>query len=137
MNHYRFEDLAVGKQERFTVTLTGEMFEQFYAITGDENPLHRDRDFAKSRGFSDRVSYGMLTASFLSTLAGVYLPGEHSLIQSVEVKFVKPCFPGDTLTVTGTVTALFESVRTFQMKVEIFRGEEKVLKGKMQIGLTE
>ena len=40
----------------------------------------------------------MLGASFFSTLAGVYLPGEHCLLHGVECKFAKPIFIGDTLT---------------------------------------
>ena len=46
----------------------------------------------------------MLTASFLSTLAGIYLPGEKSLIHSVETKMIKPVFIGDELIVTGKVS---------------------------------
>ncbi|MBQ9091319.1 MAG: hypothetical protein IJY52_03500, partial [Anaerotignum sp.] len=49
----------------------------FLAITGDINPLHNDQEFAQKQGHPDKVAFGMLTASFLSTLAGVYLPGRY------------------------------------------------------------
>ena len=77
MNHYRLADLTPGVTESFTVTITEEMMAQFYAITGDNSPIHMDADYAAGRGYPGRVVYGMLGASFLSTLAGVYLPGEH------------------------------------------------------------
>ena len=53
------------------------MMDQFLAITGDCSPIHVDADYAKDRGYPGCVVYGMLGASFFSTLAGVYLPGEH------------------------------------------------------------
>ena len=138
MNRYRFEDISIGLTERFTRKVTEEMMESFYQMTGDENPLHRDDTFAKRMGFSGRVVYGMLTASFLSTLAGVYLPGERSLIHKVETEFPRPVRIGDELTVTGKVSEINETFRFFVMKVTITNQEgKKVCRGKMQIGFLE
>lgn len=135
MNHYGIEDISVGMKESFHVQITEEMLEQFCSITGDVNPLHLDPEFAKDKGYPMKVAYGMLTASFLSTLAGVYLPGERSLIHSVESKFVKPVFPGDCLTVKGEVVEINDIFSVFTMKTVITNQKnEKVLRGKMQIG---
>lgn len=136
MNHYRFEDIYVGLKEEFQVTVTPEMLERFCWITGDINPLHTQESFAKRKGYETKVAYGMLTASFLSTLAGVYLPGESSLIHSVESKFTKPVYAGDVLTVSGQVTECNEMFSVFTMKTTIVNQKgEKVLRGKMQVGV--
>lgn len=136
MNHYKYEDLSIGMSESFNATVTDEMMNAFYGITGDNNPLHCSDSFAMEKGFSGKVVYGMLTASFLSTLAGVYLPGENSLIESTEVKFVRPVFPGDELTVEGKVSELNDTVRQMVMKVCIRnQNDEKVVRGTMKIGL--
>ncbi|MCR5503120.1 MAG: MaoC family dehydratase [Lachnospiraceae bacterium] len=138
MNRYGIGDLFIGQKESFQVVVTEEMMEAFYRITKDENPLHRDPEYAAENGYSQPVAYGMLTASFLSTLAGVYLPGEKSLIQSVELKFVKPVFSGDELTVTGEVTEIHESVRQIVLKTVITNRENvKVLKGIIKIGVRD
>lgn len=138
MNHYRFEDIHVGLKETFQVTVTAEMLKQFCLITGDVNPLHTQESFAKEKGYESRVVYGMLTASFLSTLAGVYLPGERSLIHSVESKFTKPVYAGDVLTISGQVTECNEMFSVFTMKTTIVNQKgEKVLRGKMQVGILE
>lgn len=70
MNRYRFEDLAVGMEEHFSASISEEMMDAFRALSADPNPLHLDAGFAKAHGFPDRVVYGMLTASLLSTLGG-------------------------------------------------------------------
>ena len=74
MNHYRYEALSVGMAERFSATITEEMMSAFRTLSGDPNPLHIDADFARAHGFPDRVVYGMLTASLLSTFGGGTFP---------------------------------------------------------------
>ena len=134
MNNYTFDELTVGMTESFKVTITEAMLDAFKGITGDVNPLHNDEEFAKAKGHPGRVAYGMLTASFLSTLAGVYIPGERSLIQQVETKFAKPVYIGDELTVTGEITELVESVQRLELKVTITNQDgKKVLRGTMGI----
>ena len=138
MNHYTFPEVKIGMKEEYTVTVDADMIEDFCRITGDVNPLHRDKSFAQSRGYASNVVYGMLTASFLSTLAGVYLPGENSLIQSVEVKFLLPVFPGDLLRICGEVKELNESVQQMVLNIAIYNQKHrKVLRGKMKVGFLK
>ena len=119
MNHYSINDLSIGHKESFTTEITSAMFDKFKEITGDINPLHNNEDFAKDLGHKGRVAFGMLTASFLSTLAGVYLPGERSLIHSVETKFTKPVYIGDVLNVSGEVVEINDTVNQIVLRVEI------------------
>lgn len=137
MNHYILSELAVGQSESFTVTVTPEMMEDFYRLTGDDSPIHRSEEYAAGRGYPGRVVYGMLGASFFSTLAGVYLPGEHCLLHGVEAKFARPVFIGDTLTVKGTVTEVNDTFKEITVKAEIFNQEgKKVTRGLYRAGLA-
>ncbi len=135
MNEYLYDDIYVGQEETFNVKITQKLMDNFFKLTGDCNPLHRDLDYAKSVGFDKNVVYGMLTASFLSTLAGVYLPGKYSLIHTIETDFVKPVFVGDTLTVKGIVKEKNDDFKVFWLKVDVFnQNGQKVVRGKMRIG---
>lgn len=138
MNTYTFEDIQIGMKEEFTVKVTDDMLHSFKGITGDINPLHCDKDFALKQGYKSCVAYGMLTASFMSTLAGVYLPGEYSLIHEVEQKFVLPVFPGDNLKIVGQVIDKNETFHYFDIKVIITNQDgKKVLRGKMKVGVLD
>ena len=138
MNHYRLADLTPGVTESFTVTITEEMMAQFYAITGDNSPIHMDADYAAGRGYPGRVVYGMLGASFLSTLAGVYLPGEHCLLHGVDLKFAKPIFIGDTLTVTGVVDEVNDTFREITIKASIVNQDgKKVNRAVIRAGVAQ
>ena len=139
MNEYRITDLSAGQQESFTVTVTEDMMAKFREITGDINPLHVSDDFAKEKGFPQRVAYGMLTASLISTLGGVYLPGKYCLIQGVEVRFAKPVFIGDVLEVTGEAVKVGRDLRYLEeIKVTIRnQRNEKVLRGLLKAGVMD
>ena len=137
MNAYRYEEIEVGHKESFTVTVTEEMMGSFRDITGDINPLHNDEGYARTEGYPGRVAYGMLTGSFLSTLAGVYLPGKYSLIQEVRLKFAKPVYIGDTLTVEGLVEEKNDTYSLLMVKATIKNQDGlKVCRAKMQIGVA-
>lgn len=135
INEYKFEDISIGHEETFEVSITKDMEDNFRHLTGDVNPLHFDDEFAKKTGnYPSHVTFGMLTASMLSTLAGVYLPGKYSLIHSVEVGFTKPVFVGDTLTVIGTVENKQDGLNLLMLKVAIKNQTGKtVVKGKMKV----
>lgn len=134
MNHYSYEEIVEGQKEFFTVTVTEEMLDSFEEITGDHNPLHRNCAYAQKKGYKEKVAYGMLTASFLSTLAGELLPGERSLIHKMEIEFPKPVYVGDTLCVEGMVKEKNDVFNTLELKV-IIKNQEgiKVLRGKMRV----
>ena len=133
---YLWEDLALGLEAAFAVTVTEEMMQQFLAITGDTNPLHVDPAFAARQGFPDRVVYGMLTAAFYSTLAGVHLPGRHCLLHGVDASFVKPVFVGTRLTISGKVSHLNDAYRQAQIAAQITDdGGVVVSRAKIRVGV--
>ena len=136
MNEYKMADLQVGMTESFKKKITYEMVDSFYELTGDENPLHLDEGFAKARGFKDRVVYGLLTSSFISTLGGCYLPGKYCLIQGVETKYLRPVFLGDEITVIGEVADIRTELNYVEIKVTMKnQNDEKVLRGILKVGL--
>lgn len=138
MNHYKLADITVGLTESFTVTVTADMLDAFRDYSGDVNPLHNDADYAKARGYADRVVFGMLCAGFYSTLAGVYLPGEFCLLHEVNTKFKKPVFIGDVLTVSGKVVEVQDAYGRIEIDARIVNQDGvTVNRGRIIAGVTE
>ena len=85
-----------------------------YRLSGDMNPLHSDPDLAKSVGFPKPILHGLCTYGFtgralLEGLCG----GDPARFRSMEGRFSKPVFPGESLTVKMWVDggkALFQTV---------------------------
>lgn len=119
MNNYTFSELKAGLEEHFCVVVTEDMMQKFLQISGDTNPLHTDTEFAHGKGYPDKVVYGMLTASFYSTLAGVYLPGKHSLLWEVNTRFTAPVFVGDKLEIYGKITETNNRLGFIKIKARV------------------
>lgn len=137
MNEYLYSELYIGKKEDFTVQVTKDLEDSFRVMTGDLNPLHQDDVFAEEIGngrFRSHVTFGMLTASFYSTLAGVYIPGKYSLIHSLEIKFQKPVYMGDKLTVSGEIVNKQDELKLIQIKATIKnQNSQNVSKADMKV----
>jgi acyl dehydratase len=69
-----------------------------YRLNGDDNPLHADPDYAKSAGFARPILHGMasfgIAAHAVLRAVADYRPEK---LESIEVRFVRPVFPGETL----------------------------------------
>lgn len=138
MNEYKFSDIRVGMTALFNTNVTVEMEDMFRKISGDENPLHKNDEFARSvsKGkYQTHVSFGMLTASLYSTMAGMYLPGKNSLIHSFEeLSFLKPVFCGDQLTVEGEVIDKLDDLNLIRLKAAIRNQNNKIVsRAKMKV----
>lgn len=53
MNTYTFDEISVGLACSFERRITVEMENAFREISGDENPLHKDDQFAQNAGGAD------------------------------------------------------------------------------------
>lgn len=138
MNEYRFADITPGLGHSFQVTVTTEMMDAFRKISGDCNPLHTDSVFAEKYGYPAQVVYGMLTASFYSTLVGVHLPGKYALLQVADIAFTAPVFPGDILTISGEVVSVHEAYRQIELKAQITnQNGKRVSRAKIRAGIHE
>ena len=138
MNQYVFSEVKIGLEESFSVTVDSSKLDYFLDISGDINPLHTDDSYARSKGFDNRVVYGMLTASFYSTLVGVFLPGKFCILQGIEIQFNKPVYIGDHLTISGMVTYINDAYKQLEIKASIInQDDKKVSKALIKVGLID
>ena len=77
--------------------VTDEQIEAFAQLSGDRNPVHFDDAFARRIGFDGHIAHGAVTASLLSAVLGMDLPGPGSVFLEQRVRFLGPVRPGDTI----------------------------------------
>lgn len=81
---------------RETLTFTQEEFDRFAALSGDDNPIHVDADFAARTRFGRTVAHGMLLYSALCGILSRRWPGAVQMSQ--EFTFTAPTFAGEPVT---------------------------------------
>jgi 3-hydroxybutyryl-CoA dehydratase len=111
-----------------TLTVTDETIDAYADLTGDDNPIHRDEEYAAETFFGGRVAHGMLSAGVVSA-ALADLPGDIVYL-SQDVEFENPVRPGQTVTATVTVQ---EELGDDRLRVEtVAEAEETDSEGESQ-----
>lgn len=101
-----FEELSEGRSAEITKQVTAADIEAFAAVSGDNNPVHLDADYAAGTQFGERIAHGMLSAAYISAVLGTTLPGPGAIYLSQALRFRRPVKIGDAVTARATVRAL-------------------------------
>lgn len=106
LHGYYIEDLSVGQSASYAKTVTEADVILFAGITGDDNPVHINQEFAETTMFKGRIVHGIFCGGLISTVAGTRLPGPGAIYIEQSLKFKAPVRIGDTVTATVTVTEI-------------------------------
>lgn len=110
-----FEDFELG--EAFLIpsrTVTEAQFLAFQAASGDNHPIHYDREYCRRHGHADLLAHGYQVLIATAAGAGQFpFQVEDSLMGFIEQssRFLKPVYAGDTL-YPRLVVAKLEPQRT-------------------------
>jgi len=133
-------ELCLGENSSYTKTFTEEDVIAFAKITGDNNPVHLNEEYAKTTQFKSRIVHGALVSSLFSTVFGAQLPGYGCIYFRQDSKFIAPVYLNDTITATVKVLeiqeekgrAIFETVATNQRGENIVVGTAVIYPRKEQ-----
>lgn len=130
---YYIDDLKTGMSENFTKTVTERDIELFGEVSGDTNPVHFDENFAKTTPFKTRIAHGVLSASYISTILGMKMPGPGTIFLSFSARFKAPVRIGDTVTATCTVREVVPEKRRVTFDCMCKAGETVVVEGEVTV----
>lgn len=133
-----FDTLNDGDTASLVRKITAADIRKFVELTGDNNPLHVDAEYANDTPFKEIVVHGMLGASFISTVIGTQLPGPGALWVSQSFDFSLPVRLDDTLTVACTVLRKHPRERLIDLEMRITNQHgQTVLHGEGKVKLLE
>lgn len=133
-----FEEIIIGQTDEFTHIISDKDINSFAELTGDDNPLHMDDNYAASTNFKERVVHGMLSASFISTMIGTRLPGKGSLWYEQQIKFLSPVRIGDEIRVFAKVLHKSEAQRIVILQTMVYNQLGKVvIEGEAKVKVLE
>ena len=134
----RFDEIHVGDRAELVHVITSEDVEKFVDLTGDDNRIHVDSEYASHTTFKKPVVHGMLGASFISTIIGTKLPGDGALWFSQNLEFMLPVRVGDKITVIAEVKNKFEREKIVELQTDIFNQNlQKVTVGTAKVKIIE
>ena len=129
LHGFFIEDLRLNQTEEFEKKITEKDINEFAELSGDDNPVHTNSDFAKKTIFKQKVAHGFLSASLISMLIATKLPGPGSIYLSQNLKFLAPVFIDDLVRVKVTVEEIDQEKKKVKLQTECFKNEIKIISG--------
>ena len=134
----RLDSISVGDEAEILHTITEVDVDAFSKLTGDDNPLHMDEQFAASTSLRKRVVHGMLTASFISTIIGTKLPGKGAMWFEQRTQFLSPVRIGERIRVWAKVKRKSVSQRVVVLETLVFGSDgRKVIEGEAKVKIIK
>jgi 3-hydroxybutyryl-CoA dehydratase len=136
MNGYDVEDLHPGMQATFSKTITEADIVLFAAVSGDNNAVHINEEFAATTRFGGRIAHGFLTASVISAAVANRLPGPGTIYLSQQLNFRAPVRIGQTVHARVSVSAVDLARRRVTLDTVCRVGEMVVVDGEALVMTT-
>jgi 3-hydroxybutyryl-CoA dehydratase len=132
---YEFQDLRPGMSATFAKTITEADIVMFAGVSGDNNAIHINEEFAASTLFKGRIAHGMLSASVISAAIANNLPGPGTVYMSQSLRFRAPVRAGDTVRATVTVKELIPERCRVLLGTDCAVGGQVVIEGEALVAL--
>ncbi len=123
--------LSVGESTEFTKTLSAEDIAAFAAISGDNDPVHTDAEYARGTAFGRIIAHGALVMGLPSATSAMMSKrsvergagGTPVSAGYARIRFTRPVFAGDTLTARYTIESVDDVAGRTRAKIEVCNGQ--------------
>lgn len=104
---------TVGLSVSFSKTVSESDVYLFAGITGDFSPNHVDEEFMRSTQYGQRITHGALLVGYMSRASTMFeeqcaagIPDHYPVSLGYDrIRFLKPVFIGDTITVKYVISS--------------------------------
>lgn len=84
--------MEIGDKYIHKFEFTQDQVQGFADVTGDNNPVHLDAEYAATTMFKRPIVHGMLGASLFSKVFGTIFPGEGTIYLNQTLNFMRPMY---------------------------------------------
>ncbi len=134
----KFDKLKVGDTAELRHVISQADVDKFVELSGDDNKLHTNSEYASKTSFKKPVAHGMIGASFISTVIGTKIPGDGALWFAQSLEFLLPVRVGDELLVRVEILKKIDQQKVIELKTEIFnQHKQKVTSGIAKVKVVD
>lgn len=117
--------MNTGDDYQYPFQFTQEEVIRFAEVSGDNNPLHLDAEFAATTPFKKPIIHGILGASVFSNVIGTQFPGAGSVYVKQSLEFLRPMFVDVAYEARFEVLSINGDKHTAEISTEIYDAQTK------------
>ncbi|KQS24871.1 MaoC family dehydratase [Dyadobacter sp. Leaf189] len=99
--------------------ITQEEVQRFADLTGDNNPIHLDAEYAATTAFKKPIIHGMLGATVFTKVLGTQFPGFGSIYVKQTLEFLRPMFVETDYKAVFTIQSINPDKHLAEISTEI------------------
>ena len=118
--------VPIGRTATFTKTISESDVYLYAGITGDFSPNHVDQTYMERSAWGRRMAHGALLVGFVSTVSTMAIADTRDNAKETpvavgmdRVRYLKPVFIGDTITVSYRIDRFDDAKRRTVAKAEV------------------
>jgi len=117
--------VEVGKSVKFSKTVSESDVYLFAGITGDLSPNHVNKAYMEKSSYGRLMAHGALMVGYMSTASTMAIAHTRDSDETAvslgydRIRFLKPVFLGDTITVHYEFTQIDPATKRSTAKIEI------------------
>ena len=128
-------DISVGQElPELVIPLTTTLIVSAAIATRDYQDVHHDLGLAKERGMPNIFMNILSTNGFVGRFVTDWA-GPEAIVKSIAIRLGAPNFPGDTMRMTGRVTAIDASEGTVEVELRGANSMGDHVTGKVVVSL--
>ena len=112
--------MKIGDSIKKDFSFTQVDVEAFAKLTGDNNPIHLDADYAATTQFKRPIIHGHLSSSIFTKVLGTEFPGFGSIYLRQETEFLRPMFVENDYEAVFTIKSINEEKHSAEVSTDIF-----------------
>ncbi len=133
---YAIDELEVGMSGSYTRTVTEADLVLFAGLSGDNNPVHINEEFASSTFAKGRIAHGLFLGGLISCVIGTRMPGPGAIYLGQDLRFQAPVRIGDTVKAVAAVREVDEERRRATLDTECYVRARTVVSGQAEVMLA-
>ncbi len=127
--------IVVGDTYEKVFSFSQNQVNKFAEVTGDNNPIHVDAEYAAETVYKKPIIHGFLGGSVISKILGTEFPGEGTVYLNQNLGFRRPMYPDVQYKVILKVTEINESRHRALIETKVINvfDEKPVITGESSV----
>ena len=123
----------VGQSFSYEWTINNKVYQKFLNLSNDFNPMHTNSNYAKSKGYKDKIVHGNILSCFISFFIGELLPIKNLVIIGQNIKYENAMYINDSIKLEVILTKFSESVNFIQFEFLFIKNDLRVASGQINV----
>ena len=119
--------LKFGDYYREEFSITQDMVNEFAKLSGDNNPIHLDEDYAAKTRFRKPIVHGLFSVTSFGRIMGTKFPGKGSIHVAQNLSFKRPLYPNKKYYVRIELIKIIRKKHFGIFKTQIFDYDNKII----------